>query len=63
MRKTAKDLLEELKEMSNVERNKFLDEIYEMYFNLGIPREIIEEENRILEAYYNGELVESDDAY
>ncbi len=55
--------LEELKGMSNVERNKFLDEIYEMYFNLGIPREVIEEENRILEAYYNGELVESENTY
>ncbi len=63
MNKTAKELLEELKGMSNVERNKFLDEIYEMYFNLGIPREVIEEENRILEAYYNGELVESENTY
>lgn len=63
MGKTAKELLNELKQMNNVERNKFLDEIYEMYFNLGIPREVIEEENRILEAYYNGELVESDDTY
>jgi len=63
MKKTAKDLLEELKEMDNVERNKFLDEIYEMYFNLGIPREVIEEEKRILEAYYNGELIETKDTY
>ncbi len=49
--------------MENIERNKFLDKIYEEYFNTGIPREQVEKDIKILEAYYNGELIEVEDEY
>jgi len=54
---TAKEMMDFLKQMSNKERNLFLDELYDQYFDKGIPVEQIEEEIKILEAYYEGELV------
>ncbi|WP_300854663.1 hypothetical protein [uncultured Clostridium sp.] len=60
---TSDELYAFFKSMENIERNKFLDKIYEEYFNTGIPREQVEKDIKILEAYYNGELIEVEDEY
>jgi len=52
-------MLEQLKQMSNQERNDFLDDVYAAYFDIGVPFETLIEESRILEAYYDGDLVKA----
>ena len=54
---TAHEMMKLLNQMKNNEKNQFLDMLYEEYFDKGIPIERILEEARILEAYYNGELI------
>ena len=54
----AHELIQLMNQMENKEKNQFLDILYEEYFDKGIPIEKILEEARIVEAYYNGELVE-----
>ena len=56
---TANEMLNTLKQMDNAEKNEFLDMIYNLYFNKGVSIERLTEEARILEAYYDGELVEA----
>ena len=56
---TADTLLNQLKQLENPEKNKFLDKIYDEYFDKGIPPEKLLEHARILERYYDGELVEA----
>lgn len=56
---SAKEMLEQLKQMSNQERNDFLDDVYAAYFDIGVPFETLIEESRILEAYYDGDLVKA----
>ena len=56
---TANEMLNMLKQMDNAEKNEFLDMIYNLYFDKGVSIERLTEEARILEAYYNGELIES----
>jgi len=56
---TAGEMFKLLSQMNNRERNEFLDMLYSEYFNKGIPVEKLIKEGRILEAYYNGELVEA----
>ena len=56
---TANEMLNILKQMDNSEKNNFLDALYDLYFNKGVSIERLTEEARILEAYYNGELIEA----
>ena len=56
---TADEMLIALKQMDNIEKNEFLDMIYNLYFDKGVSIERLIEEASILEAYYNGELVEA----
>ena len=56
---TAEKLFAQMNEMDNCEKNKFLDRIYDEYFDKGIPPEKLLEHARILERYYDGELVEA----
>ena len=56
---TANEMLNTLKQMDNTEKNEFLDMIYNLYFDKGVSIERLTEEARILEAYYDGELVEA----
>jgi len=56
---TANELIKLMNQMTNHEKNHFLDALYDEYFDKGIPIERILEEARIVEAYYNGELIES----
>jgi hypothetical protein len=62
---TADALFAQMEKMENIEKNKFLDRIYDEYFDKGIPFETLAEHGRILEMYYDGELVEAeqDDNY
>ena len=55
---TANEIYQSMKEMNNMERNKFLDRIYDEYFDTGMTAEQREKIIEILEAYENGELVE-----
>ena len=55
---TANEIYQSMKEMNNMERNKFLDMIYDEYFDTGMTAEQREKIIEILEAYENGELVE-----
>ena len=57
---TADEMFSQMKSMENIEKNKFLDEIYNEYFDKGIPFETLDEHAKILEMYYNGELVETE---
>ena len=54
----AQEMMKLLHQMDNIEKNQFIDMLYDEYFDKGIPIERILEESRIVEAYYNGELVE-----
>ena len=56
---TASEMLTTLKQMDNAEKNEFLDMIYDLYFDKGVSIERLMEEARILEAYYDGELIEA----
>ena len=56
---TANEMLNMLKQMDNAEKNEFLDMIYSLYFDKGVSIERLTEEARILEAYYDGELIEA----
>ena len=56
---TANEMLNTLKQMDNTEKNEFLDIIYNLYFDKGVSIERLAEEARILEAYYDGELIEA----
>ena len=56
---TANEMLDALEQMENTEKNEFLDLIYFLYFDKGISIEKLMEEARILEAYYDGELIEA----
>ena len=56
---TANEMLKILNQMDNSEKNNFLDRLYDLYFNKGVSIERLTEEARILEAYYNGELIET----
>ena len=56
---TANEMLNILKQMDNTEKNDFLDMIYNLYFDKGVSIERLMEEARILEAYYDGELIEA----
>ena len=56
---TAVEMLNILNEMDNSEKNSFLDALYDLYFDKGVSFERLAEEARILEAYYDGELVEA----
>ena len=56
---TAEKLFEQMNIMENHEKNKFLDKIYDEYFDKGIPPEKLLEHARILERYYDGELVDA----
>ena len=55
---TAKEMLNILNQMDNSEKNSFLDTLYDLYFDKGVSIERLTEEARILEAYYNGELID-----
>ena len=55
----AQEMMNLLKRMENNDKNQFLDMLYDEYFDKGIPMERILEEARIVEAYYNGELIEA----
>ena len=55
---TANEMYNILNQMDNPERNSFLDMLYDEYFNKGVSVERLMEEAQILEAFYNGELVE-----
>ena len=57
---TADALLAQMKQLENPEKNKFLDKIYEEYFDKGIPLKTLAEHARVLEMYYDGELVKAD---
>ena len=57
---TANEMMKLLLQMNNRERNQFIDMLYDEYFDKGIPIERILEESRIVEAYYNGELIEAE---
>ena len=57
---TADKLLAQMKTLENSEKNKFLDRIYDEYFDKGIPPKILAEHARILEMYYDGEFVRAD---
>ena len=57
---TADVLLAQMKQLDNPEKNKFLDKIYEEYFDKGIPLKALAEHARVLEMYYDGELVKVD---
>ena len=57
---TADALLAQMKQLENPEKNKFLDIIYDEYFDKGIPLKTLAEHARILEMYYDGELVRAD---
>ena len=54
---TAQEMMGLLNQMENLEKNTFLDMLYDEYFDKGIPIERIVKEARIVEAYYNGELI------
>ena len=56
---TAEAMLAQLKQLENHEKNKFLDKIYEEYFDKGIPFKTLVEHANVLEMFYNGELVEA----
>ena len=56
---TANEMLNILNQMDNSERNNFLDRLYDLYFDKGVSLERLTEEARILEAYYDGELIEA----
>ena len=56
---TAHEMMNLLNGMENIDKNEFLDMLYDEYFDKGIPIERIIEESRIVEAYYNGDLVEA----
>ena len=56
---TANEMLNTLEQMDNAEKNEFLDMIYDLYFDKGVSIERLTEEARILEAYYDGELIEA----
>ena len=56
---TANEMLNILNQMDNSEKNNFLDTLYDLYFNKGVSAERLAEEARILEAYYDGELIEA----
>ena len=60
---TAETLIEQLNKLDNSEKNIFLDKIYSAYFDKGIPFDVLTEHARILEMFYNGELVESPEEY
>jgi len=55
---TADKLMILMNQMPNNEKNQFLDALYDKYFDKGVPMDRILEEARIVEAYYNGELIE-----
>jgi len=57
---TANEMLELMGKMENREKNRFLDKLYDDYFDKGIPYEILEEQARILRLYSDGYLVESE---
>ena len=56
---TADALLNQMEQLENPEKNKFLDKIYDEYFDKGVPPEKLLEHARILERYYDGELIEA----
>ena len=56
---TANEMLNMLKQMDNTDKNEFLDMVYNLYFDKGVSMERLMEEARILEAYYDGELIEA----
>ena len=56
---TSDQLLEQMNKMENTEKNRFLDRIYADYFDKGIPIEVLNEHAKILEMYYDGELIEA----
>jgi len=60
---TAHEMMNLLNRMENVDKNQFLDMLYDEYFDKGIPIERLLEDSRILEAYYNGELVEVEECH
>ncbi|MCL2361604.1 MAG: hypothetical protein FWC73_07315 [Defluviitaleaceae bacterium] len=60
---TANELMELMNKMENRDKNQFLDMIYDEYFDKGIPMEQLIKDARILQAYYDGELVEAPDEY
>lgn len=51
----AEELYKQLHSLNNIERNKFLDLIYDEYFDTGVSAEQREREIRILEAYEDDE--------
>ena len=56
---TAEALLAQMRQLENHEKNKFLDKIYEEYFDKGIPYKTLAEHAGVLEMYYDGELVKA----
>ena len=58
---TAEMILDQINQLENHEKNKLLDRIYDDYFDKGIPMKILMEHARILEMYYDGELVRTDE--
>ena len=56
---TAESLFEQMSKMENSEKNRFLDKIYDSYFDKGVPLKTLAEHARILEMYYDGELIEA----
>ena len=60
---TANEMMNELNKMSNIEKNAFLDMLYDEYFDTGLTLEQRKEIARVMEAYQNGELIEVEDEY
>ena len=55
---TAVELRDLMDKMENIEKNRFLDKLYDDYFDKRIPFEILKERERIISMYLDGELVE-----
>lgn len=60
---TANEMMRLLNEMNNVEKNDFLDKLYDEYFDTGLSVEQRVKIARVMDAYENGELVEVNEEY
>lgn len=54
---SAEEFMKQLTTMDNAERIKLLEMLHKEYFDIGISDEQREREIRILETYYDGELI------
>jgi len=58
----SNDMLKLLNEMPNIEKNLFLDTLYEEYFRVASNEQICKDA-KILQDYYDGELVYVTETY